>query len=84
MITKELIKAEIEKVQSDYLEVLYKIIKIFATPPKTGNGKIATRLAEKDDKFDWHAFIAQTYGCLADAPIERGDQGVYEIREAMS
>jgi len=27
--------------------------------------------------------IADTYGCLADDPIERGDQGQYEIREAM-
>jgi len=27
--------------------------------------------------------IADTYGCLADEPIERGDQGQYEIREAM-
>jgi len=83
MITKELVKAEIEKVQTDYLEVLYKIIKIFAAPPKVDNGKMATSLAGKDDEVDWHAFIAQTYGCLADDPIERGDQGEYEIREVM-
>jgi len=84
MITRELVKAEVEKVQSDYLEVLYKIIKIFVVPSKEDNGKVATSLTAKDDKFDWHAFIAQTYGCLADDPIERGDQGRYEIREAMS
>lgn len=82
MITKELVKAEVEKVKEDYLEVLDKISKIFAAPPKEDNGKIATSLAEKDDKFDWHAFIAQTYGCLAGDPIDRGDQGVYEVREA--
>jgi len=83
MITRELVKAEVEKVQNDYLEVLYKIIKIFIAP-KEDNGKIATSLARKDDELDWHAFIAQTYGCLADDPIDRGDQGRYEIREAMS
>jgi len=82
MITRELVKAEVERVQNDYLEVLYKIIKIFASPPKTDNGKIATSLAGKDDELNWHAFIAQTYGCLADNPIDRGDQGIYEVREA--
>ncbi len=81
MITRELVKAEVEKVQTDYLEVLYKIIKIFVAPPKDDNGKIAASLAGKDDEFDWHAFIAQTYGCLADDPIERGDQGVCEVCE---
>jgi hypothetical protein len=76
-----LVKAEIEKVQTAYWEVLYKIIKIFAAPPKVDNGKMATSLAEKDDELDWQAFIARTYGCLADSPIERGDQGVCEVRE---
>lgn len=82
MITRELVKAEVEKVQSNYLEVLYKIIKIFAAPPKEDNGKITTSLAANDDKLGWHAFIAQTYGCFANNPIARGDQGVYEVREA--
>ena len=36
----------------------------------------------KDDtELNWHAFIQETYGCLADAPIERGSQGEYELRE---
>ncbi len=85
MITKELVKAEVEKVKDDYLEVLYKIIKVFETPLEIGIPRLkpATSLAEKDEKFDWHAFIAQTYGSLADDPISRGEQGSYEVREAM-
>ncbi len=30
---------------------------------------------------DWKAFIEQTYGCLADTPIERPPQGALESRE---
>jgi len=84
MITKELVKAEVEKVKDDYLEVLYKIIKIFETPPEMvlSYGTPAANIAAKDAR-DWHAFIASTYGCLADDPITRGDQGQYEVREAV-
>ena len=32
---------------------------------------------------EWHDFIQETYGCLAGAPIERGEQGKYEVREAI-
>lgn len=32
-------------------------------------------------KSDWHSFLQQTYGSLADDPIERWDQGEYEERE---
>jgi len=35
----------------------------------------------EQDTLNWHDFIKETYGCLADAPIERGPQGEYEIRE---
>ena len=30
---------------------------------------------------EWHDFINKTYGCLADDPIERGSQGVFETRD---
>jgi hypothetical protein len=30
---------------------------------------------------EWHSFIEKTYGCLADDPIERGNQGEFENRE---
>jgi hypothetical protein len=31
----------------------------------------------------WSSFIEQTYGGLADDPMEQGDQGQYEVREAI-
>lgn len=85
MITKKLLKAEIENVHDNYLEVLYKIIEIFKTPvdfnfsvPQNGSNVVRA-----DEVLDWQDFIAQTYGCFAEAPIERGAQGQYEVREAM-
>ena len=50
---------------------IYKIIMAFQSQPKEAN----------DDQTEWQAFVNETYGCLADDPIERGEQGVYEIRE---
>jgi hypothetical protein len=31
----------------------------------------------------WKAWIAEMYGSTADAPIERGEQGSYEVREPL-
>ena len=33
------------------------------------------------DRDEWIAFVERTYGSLADDPIERGDQGIAEIRD---
>ncbi len=74
MINRRLLKAEIDKVKSEHLELLYGIIKLLE------NG---APVAEADAHLDWHEFVATTYGCLADAPISRGDQGHFEIRETM-
>ena len=38
MISKELIKSEIEKVPEDRLEELYSVVKIFAEPIGNGDG----------------------------------------------
>lgn len=75
MITKELLKTEIDKVQNEYLETLYKIIK--ALEPS------AKKEIKNDIELSWNEFIKTTYGCLTHDPIERGDQGKYEIREAI-
>lgn len=29
----------------------------------------------------WLAFVNETYGCLADDPIMRGEQGAYEVKK---
>jgi hypothetical protein len=76
MITKELIKKEIDSIENEYLEVLYKIIRAIQIP----SFKEQTDTPQ-DDREEWRAFIRETYGCLADDPIERGEQGGYEIRE---
>jgi hypothetical protein len=70
MITKELLIREIDRLDAGYWEVLYKIIKAFEPPIKAHGGK-----------SEWLQFINETYGCLADNPIERGEQRTYELRE---
>ena len=83
MITKELLKGEIEKLPDEYLEVLFKIIKALESPAETEitNQINTSKSAQYNAKVSWPDFIKETYGCLADDPIERGDQGKYEIRE---
>jgi len=74
MISRELLKSEIDGVKNEHLELLYGIIKLLE------NGVQRT---EVDVPTDWHAFVASTYGCLSDAPISRGEQGHYEDRETV-
>ncbi len=74
MINRRLLKTEIDKVKSEHLELLYGIIKLL----ENGNQGTAVGI-----DLDWREFVANTYGCLADAPISRGDQGHFESREAM-
>lgn len=85
MITRESVKAEIDKVQDKYLEVLYKIIKALINSPErvTMPPPIGVDPSGEVEPSDWHKFIEETYGCLADDPLERGEQGHYEIREAI-
>lgn len=71
MISRELLKAEIDKVKTEHLELLYGIIKLLE------NG---TSRDEASSSLDWHDFVARTYGCLIDAPLSRGEQGDYERR----
>jgi hypothetical protein len=75
VITKELLKAEIDKVPEENLGVLYRIVKALEEPrEESGLG------ARAEDATAWKAWIAETYGSTADAPIERGEQGSYEVR----
>ncbi|HEX6901521.1 MAG TPA: hypothetical protein VF789_17470 [Thermoanaerobaculia bacterium] len=74
MITKELLKAEIDKVPDEHLGVLYRIVRALEGP--------AEECRPMDDS-EWKAWIAEMYGSTADAPIERGEQGTYEIREPL-
>lgn len=79
MITKEIIKAEIDNLKDENLEILYRIIKALEVPIT----EVIKPFEIKNKQSDWHNFIQKTYGCLADAPIERGEQGKCEVREAI-
>lgn len=72
MVTKDLLKAEIDKVPEEHLGVLYKIVKALEEP-----------LRKELDEAAWKAFVAEAYGSMGDAPIERGEQGSYEVREPL-
>jgi len=85
MISRRLLKTEIDKVKSEHLELLYGIIKLLENGVRkdTTPNLAEAQPSEAGAPLDWHEFIASTYGCLSDAPISRGDQGHYESREAM-
>jgi hypothetical protein len=64
MITRELLKAEIDKVQDRYLELLYRIIKALVNPEPS-----VVAMPQVDAQLSsWHSFIQQAYGSLADDP----------------
>jgi hypothetical protein len=85
MISRRLLKTEIDKVKSEHLELLYGIIKLLenGTHKDITSDLAAAQPSETGGPLDWREFIASTYGCLSDAPISRGDQGHYESRETM-
>jgi hypothetical protein len=70
VITKELLKAEIDKVPEENLGVLYKIVKALENP-----GEETSARYQAEDAASWKAWVAETYGSTADAPIERGEPG---------
>ncbi|HEY3569003.1 MAG TPA: hypothetical protein VGP73_13800 [Thermoanaerobaculia bacterium] len=74
VITKEQLKAEIDKVPEENLGVLYKIVKALEEPRQEDRPR-------PTDAAEWRSWIAETYGSTADSPIERGEQGSYEVRE---
>ena len=84
MITKELLKEEIDNIKKDeYLVILYRIIKALAAPIKKSTQVFSKAPAKADKKSEWHKFIQETYGCLASTKIKRGEQSAFEVREAM-
>jgi hypothetical protein len=76
MITKELLKIEIDNVPEENLGVLYKIIKALEEPARATENTF-------ESQAEWTAFIAETFGSTSDAPLERAEQGSYEVRELL-
>lgn len=82
MMTRELLKNEIDKVRDEYLMVLFKIIKSLEYSQEEEKNWAAAQEAEKNE-VEWHRFIDSFAGSLADSPISRGSQGHFEEREAI-
>jgi hypothetical protein len=79
MVTRELVKAEIDKVQEQYLEVLYRIIRVLENPPES-----TTPTTEELEKSGWPPdFLAETAGAWQGAPLVREEQGDYEARDEL-
>jgi len=81
MISRALLKSEIDKVKSEYLDLLYRIVKAFENGASQGNIAITSESQDINLNLDWSSFIDRTYGCMSDSKISRGEQGVTERRE---
>lgn len=71
MVTKQLLKDEIDNIKEEYLDVLYRIIKTLGEPIKDPSQTNAVLDQDSDLKSDWHRFIKETYGSTADAELKR-------------
>lgn len=85
MITRERLKQKIDRVQDSYLDILFHIIQTFeyAPPLQRYDTRFPSPISSDDTLAEWHAFVEKTYGILTSDPIERGEQGTYEVREAI-
>lgn len=77
-ITKEMLKYEIDHIQDQYIDALYMVIKAFEYPAiHQTSPQIPTTEAQ------WKTFLDRCAGSCADAPLQRGEQGEFEQREAL-
>ena len=81
MISRAILKSEIDKVKSEYLDLLYRIVKAFENGVSQEDVAVASESQEHRTSHDWQGFVERTYGCLADSRISRGEQGIWETRE---
>jgi hypothetical protein len=79
MISRESIKHEVDKVQEQYLDVLYRIIKALVPRSDSEFDLIKEATVNKI----WQEFVNSNYGLFANDPLVRGEQGQYEVREAI-
>ena len=73
MTIRDQVKAELDKVDDEYLGVVQRMIESLEGPPAQ----------EEEGEESWSEFIASTYGSLSDAPIVRGEQGDFEVRDPL-
>ena len=83
MITINILKAQIDRIPYEYIGVIYRIIQIFENITDDTNDNKMKPYNQTYDKEEWLEFIKDTYGCLKDDPIQRWEQGEFEIRETI-
>lgn len=79
IVTREAIKNEIDRVREEYLGALLTIVKAFEHPESPAMRGLEVR----SDPEEWRSFLAETYGSTAESPLERGEQGSFELREPL-
>ena len=81
MISRALLKSEIDKVKAEYLDLLYRIVKAIENSASKESTAVTSESQDFSMNLDWQSFIDRTYGCMADSQISRSEQGVSESRE---
>jgi hypothetical protein len=69
---RERVKAELDKVDDEYLGVVERMLEALERPSD-----------QERAQESWSEFLSSTYGSMADAPIERGPQGELEVRDEL-
>lgn len=72
MSLRDQVKAEVDKVEDELLDILYRTILALETPA-----------SDDEPGGRWRDFVASTYGCTRDAPLGRGEQGAFELRDPL-
>lgn len=77
VITKEILKQEIDYIQDEYIDVLYTVIKAFEHPVRK------TSPTPPLSHDHWATFLEKFAGSFADTSLQRGEQGTYEVRDTL-
>lgn len=75
MVTRELIKNEIDQLHEHYLDIVYRFVR--ALIPRS-----TTKSAHNQGE-SWEEFLQNNYGIFSDDPLVREPQGTLEIREEL-
>ncbi|MEZ4621384.1 MAG: hypothetical protein R2867_38605 [Caldilineaceae bacterium] len=77
MVTRELLKREIDQLYEKDLDFLHRIIQALLPD------KQATPIRDQQEDEPWNEFLQKTYGIFQDEPLERAPQGTLETREEL-
>lgn len=71
---RELLRIEIEQLDEEGVHLAREALRSL----NEKNGRSVRKFPRRQD---WLTFVAETYGSLREAPIERGPQGKFETRD---